>query len=194
MAKSHTNPHIIHTHVDEFVRYLNTTGFEPKFPDQVPWELRVSNAEYGMVNWRIQPSSSNTWIETLAQQLPQRWPRPYCSLIERYRFCHFEVGPVMFFANTGQDVFYELSKRMFCDKGLHPTLHQHGFLQFGNPHEANYDPVCFDMKRRHSEDAPIVQLDHEEVLIRNRIRVVQEIAPSFMSFMQRAIAEKFAVL
>jgi len=28
----------------------------------------------------------------------------------------------------------------------------------------NYDPVCFDMKRRNRADAPIVQLDHEEIL------------------------------
>jgi hypothetical protein len=49
------------------------------------------------------------------------------------------------------------------------------------------------MQRRTRDDAPIVQLDHEEMLIRNRIRVVQEVAPTFTVFMQRAIAEKFSV-
>jgi hypothetical protein len=64
-------------------------------------------------------------------------------------------------------------------------LHKNGFLQFGLPHEGNYDPVCFDMKRRNSADAPIVQLDHEEILQSSRIPVVKEIAPSFAQFMQR---------
>jgi hypothetical protein len=179
--------------VDEFVRYLNRAGFEPKFPDQVPQELRTSNADYEMFNWQIRPVSSNPWVENIAQQLPQRWPHPYRSLIERYRFSNFEVGPLMFFANSGQPVFYELTEKVFRDKGLFPTLHKNGFLQFGLPHETNYDPVCFDMKRRNRGDAPIVQLDHEEILQWSRIRVVGEIAPSFAQFMQRAVDERFAV-
>ena len=179
--------------VDEFVRYLNKAGFEPKFPDQLPEELRTSNADYEMFNWQIRPASSNAWVENLAQQLPQRWPHPYRSLIERYRFSNFEVGPLMFFANSGQPLFYELTSKVFKDKGLFPTLHKIGFLQFGLPHETNYDPVCFDMKRRNQGDAPIVQLDHEEILQRSRIRVVGEIAPSFAQFMQRAMDERFAV-
>ncbi len=99
----------------------------------------------------------------------------------------------MLFVNTGHELFYELSSKVFTDKGLFPTLHRNGFLQFGLPHETNYDPVCFDMKRRSRADAPIVQLDHEEILQQNRIRIVQEIAPSFTQFMNRAIAQRFAV-
>ena len=99
----------------------------------------------------------------------------------------------MFLANSGHDLFYELSSKVFKDKGLYPTLHKNGFLQFGLPHETNYDPVCFDMKRRNRADAPILQLDHEEILIRGRIRVVQEVAPSFAEFMQRAIAKQVPV-
>jgi hypothetical protein len=100
----------------------------------------------------------------------------------------------MLFANTGHDLFYELSIKVFKDNGLFPTLHSNGFLQFGLSHEANYDPVCFDMKRRNHADAPIVQLDHEEILQRSRIRIVQEVAPSFTQFMHRAMADRFAVV
>jgi hypothetical protein len=99
----------------------------------------------------------------------------------------------MFFANTGQDHFYELSSRVLKDPGVFPTLHQHGFLQFGLPHEGNYDPVCFDMKKRTGGDAPIVQLDHEEILIRSRIRVVNTIASSLCDFMRSAIHQKLPV-
>jgi hypothetical protein len=37
--------------VDEFVRYLNETGFDPKLPDAVPEELRTSETEYGALRW-----------------------------------------------------------------------------------------------------------------------------------------------
>ena len=100
----------------------------------------------------------------------------------------------MFFANTGQALFYELSNKVFRDKGMFPTLQKNGFLQFGNPFEPNYDPICFAMQHRKNDDAPIVQLDHEEILIRERIRIVKEIAPSFKKFLRQVIAEKFAVL
>lgn len=177
--------------IDAFVAYLNKVGFEPKFPDAVPEELRTSGAEYDMFKWQIRSAPLNPWVEELEEKLPQRWPRPFKSLIQRYRFCHFETGPLMLFANSGHQVFYELSDRVFKDKGIFPTLHKNGFLQFGLPHEDNYDPVCFDMKRRNRADAPIVQLDHEEILQWSRIRVVREIAPSFAQFVQRAMAERF---
>ena len=180
--------------VDDFVRYANQAGFEWKFPDEVPQELRTSHEKDGMFYWQIREAVSNPWVEGLAKQLPRTFPRPYRSLVERYRFCNFEVGPVMFFANSGQALFFELSGRVFWDKHLFPTLHKHGYLEFGKPDEGNYDPVCFDMKRLDRDDAPIVQLDHEEILIRERIRVVAEIAPSFTDFLKRAIAEKLPVL
>jgi hypothetical protein len=179
--------------VDEFVRYLNASGFEAKFPDDVPEELRTSEAEYGTFRWQIRRATSNPWIEQLVQRLPHVLPRPFRFMIERYRYCHFKVGPLMLFANSGHGLFYEFSSRVFMDKHLVPTLHQHGYLQFGLPQGGNYDPICFDTQRQARDDAPIVQLDHEEILIRSRIRVVEEIAPTFAAFMLRAIVEKFPV-
>ena len=43
----------------------------------------------------------------------------------------------MFFANSGYALFYELKDRVFKDKGLFPTLHKNGFLQFGLPLRAS---------------------------------------------------------
>jgi len=179
--------------VDEFVCFLNDAGFEPKFSDEVPEELRASKTEYGAFHWQIRPATSNPWIKPLFDRLPEGLPRPFRSLVERYRYCNFEVGPLMLFANSGHNLFYEFSTTVFKDKHLFPTLHKNAYLQVGLPYEGNYDPVCFDMQRRTRDDAPIVQLDHEEILMRNRVRVVQEIAPTFTAFMQRAIAEKFSV-
>jgi hypothetical protein len=179
--------------VDGFVSYLNAAGFQPKFEHEVPEELRTSRADHGMFYWQIRSAASNAWVQSVIETLPQGWPKPFRSLIDRYRFCSFYIGPIMFFANSGHPLFYELSSRVFADKGIFPLLHANGFAQFGLPNETNYDPVCFDMKRRKGTDAPIVQLDHEEILLRSRIKLVQEIAPSFMQFMEDAIAQRLPV-
>src|SRR5580692_9041309 len=94
--------------VDRFVQYLNAAGFQPGFPDDIPQELRTSEVENGMFRWQIQPATSNPWVAKLAEQLPQVLPRPFRSLIERYRFHKVVVGPLMFFSNSGHELFYEL--------------------------------------------------------------------------------------
>ena len=66
--------------VDEFVRYLNS-GIGPKFPWDIPEELRTSEAEYGMFHWQIRCALSNPWVADLLQQLPGVLPRPFRSLI-----------------------------------------------------------------------------------------------------------------
>jgi len=179
--------------VDEFVQYANRAGLEPKFPNEIPSDLRGSETDYGAFEWQICPATNNMRIEGFLQQLPQVLPHPFRSPIMRYRFAQFEVGPVMFFANTGQPLFNELSTSVFRDKGLFPTLHQNGYLEFGKRSGGWYDPICFDMKRRHQDDAPLVQLDHEEILIRSCIKIVLEIAPSFTAFLKRAITDKLPV-
>ena len=110
--------------VDAFVAYLNAAGFEAKFPDAVPEELRTSSADYEMFNWRIKAAPRNPWVEELSEKLPEPWPKPFTSLVQRYRFCNFEIGPLMLFANSGYSIFYELSDRVFKDKGMFPTLHK----------------------------------------------------------------------
>jgi hypothetical protein len=55
-----------------------------------------------------------------------------------------------------------------------------GFIQFGRAPGGHFDPVCFDTKSRNGKkDCRIVRIDHEEVLCNYRVKVVEEIAPSF---------------
>ena len=131
--------------VDNFVRYVNEAGLEPKFPDDVPEELRTSEAAYGTFHWKIVPSANNPWVTDLVQRLPQVLPTPYLYLISRYRFCAFEVGPVMFFANSVHSIWNDLSTSVFRDKGLFPTLHKNGYLEFGKRSGGWYVPICFSM-------------------------------------------------
>jgi len=175
--------------IDRFVEVLNSRGLEPLPGEEVPLALRIGeSAPADWVDWKICPVPSNSWIAALEEKVPHPFPKLYRSLITRYRFAEFEVGPIMFFANTGQDVFHELRNRMFIDPHLSPVLLKHGLLHFGQPFAGNYDSVCFDTRRASNGDAPIVCIDHEDILIRNgRITIVEEIAPSCRNFVERAI-------
>jgi len=92
----------------------------------------------------------------------------------------------MFFANTGEDTFWELGKRLFKDQHMSPHLLRAGFLQIGNPFFSNYDRVCFDGSSPRIEKR-IVQLDHEAILQRGEMKILKEIAPSFVDFIDAAL-------
>jgi hypothetical protein len=182
--------------VREFVEYLNAQSFKPKAPDEIPVDLRGSASESmpEWFTWKILAGADNPWLAALEQKLPRRYPPAFYKLISRYRFCDFEVGPIMFFANTGDKVFYELAQRVFADKHMSPFLLRNGYLQFGQPASGNYDPICFaprDLKGKH--ESRIVQLDHEQILINDRIKITAEISASIEEFMERTIRGEFEV-
>ena len=99
----------------------------------------------------------------------------------------------MFLANTGTPVHNELADVIFRDEFLHPTLLEKGLIQFGRAAGGSYDPICFDLARRAKDDAPMVQVDHEEVLIRERAPILNEIAPTFKSFVEQVIADRQSI-
>ena len=178
--------------IDRFVIALNRKGLDSLPIEEVPRELRDSthaNWPGASCEWQIRPGNGTPWISQLEEALPFQFPRLFRSFVTRYLFSEFEVGPIMFFANTGQSVTKELSQDVFVDKHLYPTLFQAGYLQFGRQAGGGYDPVCFAMKRAPDSDAPIVQLDHEEVLIHERIRIVRELAPSFRQFVEEQMRQ-----
>jgi hypothetical protein len=176
--------------IDEFVATINRRGLEPLFDDAVPPELRTKKVDetIQLYEWQIRPGDCNPWVSELQERLPFRFPRLYHELISRYRFAEFEVGPIMFLANTGITVFNELARVIYRDDALSPKLLQNGLLQFGRAAGGSYDPVCFDMTRRKSGYAPLVRVDHEAVLVRDRLRVNSELASNFRSFVEKVVA------
>lgn len=172
--------------VDAFVEAVNATEQEPLPPDEVPKSLRIGEADkYGQFRWKICRADHKSWVETPERNLPIQFPPSYLSFISRYTFPAFKFGPIFFFGNTGQDINWELSKRIFIDEIMSPFLLQNGYLQIGNPYQYNYDPICFDTKK--GGEYPIVQLDHEEIICNSKSKIVEEIAPSFLKFIQDTI-------
>lgn len=74
------------------------------------------------------------------------------------------------------------------DPAIWQTTRQAGFTYVGRPDPVNYDPICFRPTKSNREP-PIVQLDHEKIFINKRIKIVKEIAPSFISLVERLTSD-----
>lgn len=182
--------------VDRFVEHVNHSDREPKSGKDIPpwlrgearsdeytyWDVAQPD-EYTDFDWQIRKVERTQWIEELESKLPYPFPPSFHSLVSRYAYPDFTVGPLWLLANTGEPLFYEMSDTIQRDVHLSKTLAKHGYLHFARPDTGSYDPVCFDTRRRlKNGEYPIVQVEHEAILCFDRIGDVTEIAPSFLAF------------
>ena len=183
--------------VDAFVEKVNTEPREALSPDEVPEFLRqTSDDANGTVaglstDWKIVTRDNSARIAELQQRTGWPFPPSFRYFVGSYSFPAFESRSLMFFANTGENTCWELASRLFNDPHMSPALLRAGFLQIGNPFFYNYDPICFDCKGPKPEKR-IVQLDHEEILCNDRIRIIGEIAPSFPELLQVLLGDRRA--
>src|SRR5690606_21606695 len=118
--------------------------------EEVPVRLRGGPADSERrVDWTFQRLQAAPWIESLETGLPRPFPPSFRSLVTRYMFPAFDLGPVHLFANTGEpELEEELAARLFADPAMSEGLLANGFVQIGRPVDGSYDPVCFDTKLR----------------------------------------------
>ena len=118
------------TLIEQFVAALNHNGMEPLFGKDVPCELRTKELTEvpGMSRWEIRPATDNPWVIALESRLPYPFPTMYRYLISQFKFAEFEIGGIMFLANTGKDdVFNELS-RVWATDPFPKELLRYGFM------------------------------------------------------------------
>ena len=133
--------------------------------------------EAGLLIGRI---SRPTRIEEFERLLQRRLPKSFRHFVTNHAFRPFEWGPVSFFGNSETYDLFGLHIAPMRDDALWQTTRAAGLVYFGRPEPANYDPICFASSTGDREP-PIVQLDHEAILIDGRIKVIREIAPSFLA-------------
>ena len=177
--------------VDAFVDRINSGPRQPEPCDEVPRSLREAVSDPDGVpddwtGWRIVGEDNLERIELLQARMGRRFPPSFLDLVSRFSFPAFEHGPLMLFANHREETFWDLSRRLFLDPFMSPTLLSAGFVQIGNPMFYDYDPVCFDCNLGATEPR-LVQLDHEAILCNSEIRIVREIAPSFIDILKGAV-------
>lgn len=177
--------------IDSFVDYVNSSEPEPEFEKDVPPFLRRGPAITGtksdeLFKWAIVPSDNLKRIDSLEKRIGINFPKSFRSLLTRYSYPAFEVGKIMLFANSGVDLFWEYEKNFFADKYLTNTLLENGFLYMGHPHFSNYNPICFNISKGIPEP-PIVNIDHEEILCKGKLRVIEQIEDSFPKYINSII-------
>ena len=177
--------------IDAFVARFNACAHHTTDACEVPPALRRGDVDTeGQVEWRITSVPSAPWVVELEARLPGRLPPSFRSLINRYAFPAFDIGPVRLFANTGEaELYEELRSRIFADKVMAGVLLAQGYVQFGWATGFWYDPVCFHLNsRRGGGECPLVHLDHEAVLQHDQIQVVKHVAPSFLDLLEGALS------
>ncbi len=156
----------------------------------IAWELRVGELdEFGDGRWRpAKVETSPSLLEPLYAILPAHFPPLYERLALSYRWAEVDLGLFSLLANPPGADLSRLLSGMMKDKALAENLIPAGYIQFGKGPDVDYDPVCFDIKSRsNSKDYRIVKIDHEEILCRDRVKVVAELAPSFRQLVLQAI-------
>ncbi len=149
------------------------------------------DAIYGMWDWNIKPFENIDWIEDLEARLLIRFPTSFHSLITRYIFPQFDFGPLQFLANTpeGVEKSCELRTGIFEDEYLSTSLLQNGFVQFARPAGGSYDPICFDTNNKSTSiEYSIVNIDHEDILCHDKIKITKVLAPSFHELIKQHLA------
>jgi hypothetical protein len=177
----------LHALVDVFVEKVNSGPRMEEPVDEVAPSVRDNPADWteddGYSGWRIVRHDNAARIEGLERRIGRRFPPSFRDLASRYSFPAFEYGPLMFFANAAEETFWDLSRKLFLDPVMSPLLLRAGFIQIGNPYFYNYDPVCFDCNLS-KEETRLVRLDHEAILCRGEILVIDETAPSFVELLR----------
>lgn len=165
--------------VDLFVRALNLMDREHLSPDEVPESLRRSRDSHGFYAWEIRRVDFGAQVERLQKGLGMKLPPSFEYFISAYAFPAFQTEVMWHFANTGTNAEWELSGRVLGDDPMQRVLKANRYQQIGSPYAGHHDPICFD-RNLPGNEPPLVQLDHEEILCRDRIVKVRTVAGSFI--------------
>jgi hypothetical protein len=146
--------------------------------------------ETGEGAWRpLAVETSRVTLEGLYQSVPGPFPGLYETLVLSYQWAEVDLGRLRLLENL-PPALQGLTRAITADAFLFRVLTQGRFVPFGKGPDYDYDPVCFDLSRRDAEgDCPIVKFDHEEILIKERLVVVKELAPSFRELMNVIIED-----
>ena len=132
----------------------------------------------------IEKASNIALLEKLEVGLPKRLPQSFESLLLRYSFPSFDAGGITFFGwqSETSEIFHVLPPN---EGTLSELLLPSGYIQIGRPDTGDFDAVCFDLNpAKQNREYRIVRADHEEILCNSRVRIVEELWPSFSNLVE----------
>jgi hypothetical protein len=163
----------------------------PKLDEMALFDCGIASPELELASGKADQYDRKIWrakfvktgqnaLAPLYQQLPAPFPPLYELLVLSYRWAEVNLQSYRLIANPPGEDLIGLLRNIMRDEGLRIALISSGFIQFGKGPDVDYDPVCFDIRSRNKAgDYRIVKIDHEEILCNNRIKIMNELAPSF---------------
>ena len=123
-------------------------------------------------------------LDQLEARIGFAFPDLYRELVLNYQFDAVDLNGYSLLANRNDEKVIGIENEIYKDMSLWPTLLDKGFIQFGKGEKfSDYDPVCFDTNNQSS----VVKIDHEAILIYEKIRVVQKLANSFSELVEETV-------
>ncbi len=117
-----------------------------------------------------------------------RFPHTFEDLLLSFRWLEVDLKYITLLSNpNGSDLLGYLNE-ITKDKFMSKFLISHGFIQFAKAPGGCYDPICFEFLNGEKEDSSrIVRIDHEEILCRERIAIIEEVAKTIQELMEKEI-------
>lgn len=188
-------PLLLEQFVDTFHRFCEPILAREELPvrdetfrGEIEALLVTSWSEGGLAEWRPRrietPAAS---MEPLYRRLGGSLPPLYDELVRRYVWATVDLETFRLVANL-PPVPASLELELTDDPAVFQILSAGGFAQFGRGPDVDYDPVCFDLRSRDADgDCRIVKFDHEDILIWEKLTIVDELAPSFRHLVEDVI-------
>jgi hypothetical protein len=116
-----------------------------------------------------------------------RLPQLFESFAESFGWLDVDLRVCRLFANPPTADFVDLATAMFADPVLNNTLLPLRLVRFALAPDCCYDPICFDLSDFDGDDCPIVRLEHESILMHNRVGKRDVIFESFRDLVRAVI-------
>lgn len=114
-------------------------------------------------------------------------PQLFESFAQSFAWLDVDLRICRFFANPPAVDYADLANAMFADPVLNQTLLPLRFVRFALAPSGSYDPICFDLSRFDGDDCPIVRLEHESILMHDRVGKPEVLFNSFRELLWSVI-------
>ncbi len=173
---------LIQRFVDSFQR-LDDFTYTADEPPPAALSLGPDPDDWNAIRWA--PAAITTTPESLGD-LPnhESLPTLYRQLALFFRWLSVDLEIVRLLGNPPGDGLQPLADLMTSDPVLENTLGPNGYVRFAMASDC-YDPICFDVNRATNDDCPIVRLNHESILMHDRIG---DVSMAFNSFRDLVLA------
>jgi hypothetical protein len=125
---------------------------------------------------------SAPWIDLWEKNAGLKFPEVFRTLVTNFSYFPFSIGEIRLFSNMGIKHYDEMVEAISKDKIIYKQTRMNKYLHFARPEGGSYDPICFDLNKATNNDAPIVLLDHKEMLCFDRVKVISKISDSFLNY------------